>query len=134
MADKSHLPLVYSCSGCSSSAQMSNHFAIALDRRGMAEMSCIAGVGGDVPSLVKVAKAAKESGRPIIAIDGCALTCVKHALARHGIEATVAHELQDYAVKKVKGQDFDPDEANEVFERVLLPTVPIVAPVEASAE
>lgn len=134
MADKSHLPLVYSCSGCSSSAQMSNHFAIALDRRGLAEMSCIAGVGGDVPSLVKVAKSAAETGRPIIAIDGCALTCVKHALARHGIEATVAHELQDYAVKKVKGQDFDPDEANEVFERVLLPTVPAAATVDTTTE
>lgn len=112
---------------------MSNHFAIALDRRGLAEMSCIAGVGGDVPSLVKVAKAAKENGRPIIAIDGCALTCVKHALARHGITPTVAHELQHYEVKKVKGQDFDPEEANEVFERVVLPTVPQVEAAPASS-
>jgi uncharacterized metal-binding protein len=128
MTDKSQLPLVYSCSGCSSSAQMSNHFAIALDRRGLAEMSCIAGVGAGVPSLVKVAKKAAETGRPIIAIDGCALTCVKHALACHGIEATVAHELQDYEVKKIKGQDFDPDEANDVLERVVLPSIPSTQP------
>ncbi|MCZ7527935.1 MAG: putative zinc-binding protein [Acidimicrobiia bacterium] len=132
MTDKSSLPLVYSCSGCSSSAQMSNHFAIALDRRGLAEMSCIAGVGGDVPSLVKVARKAAETGRPIIAIDGCALTCVQHALARHGIEPTVAHELQNHEVRKIKGQDFDPDEANEVFERVILPTVPQPIPTETT--
>jgi len=35
----------------------------------MAEMSCIAGVGGDVPQLLKLA----HSGRPIIALDGCPL-------------------------------------------------------------
>ena len=53
-ADK---PLLYACSGCSSAAQMANHLAVKLDRDGAAEMSCIAGVGGDVPSLV-----AKEPG------------------------------------------------------------------------
>ena len=40
------LPLVYSCSGCSSAAQMANDLALRLDRAGVAEMSCIAGVGG----------------------------------------------------------------------------------------
>ncbi len=124
MTDKSKLPLVYSCSGCSTAAQMANHFAVELDHRGLAEMSCIAGVGGDVPSLVKVATAAAESGRPIIAIDGCALTCVKHTLARHGVVPTVSHELQDYAVRKIKGQSFDPDEANAVLETVIMPTIP----------
>src|SRR5690606_21354051 len=64
MSSRAHLPLVYSCSGCSSAAQMANWLAVALDRRGLAEMSCIAGVGGDVPKLVRVA----TSGRPIIGI------------------------------------------------------------------
>lgn len=60
---------MYSCSGCSSAAQMTNWLAIRLDRSGSAEMSCIAGVGGDVPSLVRTA----TSGRPVIALDGCVL-------------------------------------------------------------
>ncbi|WP_258292173.1 putative zinc-binding protein, partial [Escherichia marmotae] len=30
-------PLVYSCSGCSSAAQMANHLALRLDRAGQAE-------------------------------------------------------------------------------------------------
>ncbi len=42
MASRDHLPLVYSCSGCFSAAQLANDVAIALDRHGMAEMSCIA--------------------------------------------------------------------------------------------
>ena len=62
--NRKNLPLVYSCSGCSSAAQLANHVALQLDRRGQAEMSCIAGVGGDVPSLLKTA----NSGRPIVEI------------------------------------------------------------------
>ena len=71
-------PLVYSCSGCSSAAQLANHVALRLDRAGVAEMSCIAGVGGDVASLVRTAR----SGRPIIALDGCPLNCVQGCLTR----------------------------------------------------
>lgn len=115
MSSRAHLPLVYSCSGCSSAAQMANHLAIALDRRGIAEMSCIAGVGGDVPKLVRIAK----SGRPIIAIDGCALACVKNCLARHGVEATEYHLLSDQGVRKRYQADFDVEEAERVLEAMI---------------
>jgi uncharacterized metal-binding protein len=69
--DTDALPLVYSCSGCSSAAQLANHLALRLDRDGTAEMSCIAGVGGQVPSLVRTAQHAARTGRPIFALDGC---------------------------------------------------------------
>lgn len=108
------LPLVYSCSGCSSAAQLANHVAIRMDREGHAEMSCIAGVGGDVPSLVRTAK----SGRPIIAIDGCVLSCVRNSLARHGIAPAVHHDLSKLGIKKRYGTDFDPQDAQKVFERI----------------
>jgi uncharacterized metal-binding protein len=108
------LPLVYSCSGCSSAAQAANYIALALDHRGKAEMSCIAGVGGDVPSLVKVAK----SGRPIIALDGCNLNCVKNSLARHGVEPAVHHILSDYGVKKRYHEMFDKAQVEGLVERI----------------
>lgn len=113
--DRSKLPLVYSCSGCSSAAQTSNAVAIALDRQNLAEMSCIAGVGGDVPKLVKVAK----SGRPIVGIDGCALSCVKSTLARHGVQPTVWHELSQYDVEKVYGADPDQENVKKVTNIVI---------------
>jgi uncharacterized metal-binding protein len=105
------LPLVYACSGCSSAAQMANHLAIALDRAGHAEMSCIAGVGGDVPSLVKLAR----SGRPVIALDGCVLGCVRNCLARHGVAAASYHLLAEKGVRKKYHQDFDPTEAEAIL-------------------
>lgn len=108
-------PLVYSCSGCSSAAQMANNIAIQLDREGVAEMSCIAGVGGDVRKLVKVAK----SGRPVIGIDGCPLACVKSALARHDVEMLSWHELSGYEVEKVYGMDFEPEQAEKVKQQII---------------
>lgn len=114
MRSRDHLPLVYSCSGCSSAAQMANYLAIQLDRRGLAEMSCIAGVGGDVPKLVRTA----TSGRPIIAIDGCVLACVRNCLARHGVEARDYHLLSDHGVRKRYQQDFDRDEADRVLDEM----------------
>jgi len=98
------MPLVYSCSGCSSAAQTANSIAIKMDREKVAEMSCIAGVGGDVKPLVRTAK----SGREIIAIDGCPLECCKHILARHEIEAKHHFVLSNFEVPKKKGVDPDP--------------------------
>ncbi len=109
-----HFPLVYSCSGCSSVAQMANHVAVQLDRRGIAEMSCIAGVGGDVPHLLKIAR----SGRPIIALDGCPLACTKSTLARHGIAPDYYHQFNDYGVKKRYHADFDVQDAEKIIEKV----------------
>lgn len=108
------LPLVYACSGSSSAAQLANHVAVQLDRRGVAEMSCIAGVGGDVAHLLKIA----QSGRPIVALDGCPLVCVQSCLARHGLHAQRHYQLQHYGIKKRQHADFDPAQAQAVFEQV----------------
>ncbi|HMW39812.1 MAG TPA: putative zinc-binding protein [Saprospiraceae bacterium] len=90
------LPLVYSCSGCSNVAQLANDLAVVLDREGHAEMSCIAGVGGNIKGLVKIAK----SGRPILAIDGCPIACVKNTLALHQVEPRWHLELSQLDLKK----------------------------------
>jgi len=107
-------PLVYSCSGCSSAAQLANGLAVRIDRSGAAEMSCIAGVGGDVPSLVRVAR----SGRPIVALDGCPLVCVRSTLARHGVTPDLHVVLSDHGVKKRFHQDFDEAEADAVLAEI----------------
>ena len=113
-ADQS-LPIVYSCSGASSAAQMANHIAVRLDRLEVAEMSCIAGVGGDVKPLVRVAK----SGRPIIALDGCPLHCAAKILQRQGLCADKHYDLSKMDVSKRKHEDFDPQQAAQVLEKIV---------------
>lgn len=110
------LPIVYSCSGCSSAAQMANHIAIKLDRSDLAEMSCIAGVGGNVKKLVKTAKA----GRKIVVIDGCPLACSKACLSNHDIVPDLHYDLSKLGVKKVQREDYDPIQAAEILDEIAL--------------
>jgi len=78
-------------------------------------MSCISGVGGDVPSLVKIAK----SGRSILAIDSCSLRCVGHTLARHGVRPSAHLVLSNFGVKKRFHREFDQNEAAAVYRSAL---------------
>lgn len=111
------LPLVYSCSGCSSAAQLANHLAVRLDRAGEAEMSCIAGVGGGVKPLVRLAQRAAEAGRPILAIDGCPLACVQACLQRVGVAPDAVLRLDAEGVRKLQHGDFDPAQAEVLLGR-----------------
>jgi uncharacterized metal-binding protein len=114
MSIRPQQPLVYSCSGCSSAAQLANAVALKLDRSNIAEMSCIAGIGGDVPPMLRTAK----SGRPIVALDGCALACVMNSLARHGLAPALYFDLSEQGVRKRQHADFDPVQAQRVFRTV----------------
>jgi len=118
------LPLVYSCSGCSSAAQMANHLALQLDRAGLAEMSCIAGVGGGVEGLVRTAR----SGRRIVALDGCVLHCARACLGRVGVEPDVHLTLSEHGVRKRKHSDFDIDQARRLLEEQVRPRVAELIP------
>jgi uncharacterized metal-binding protein len=108
-------PLVYSCSGCSNVAQLANDIARTLDRTGHADMSCIAGVGGDVLGLVRIAK----SKRPIIAIDGCSLGCVKAVLNRHDVSPTIHYDLSKEGFKKKQHEDFDTSSTFDMLGKII---------------
>ena len=125
---KKNLPLVYSCSGCSSAAQLANHVALKLDRMEIAEMSCIAGVGGDVPALVKTAK----SGRPILVLDGCPMECAKNCLKRHDVTPDRHIQLAEYGVKKRKHQDFDPAQAHSLIQEAVGVALELDTPLHGS--
>ncbi|MEZ5627429.1 MAG: putative zinc-binding protein [Rhodocyclaceae bacterium] len=123
----SERPIVYSCSGCSSAAQLANHVALRLDREGLADMSCIAGVGGHVAPLVHLAR----SGRPLIALDGCVLACVRETLAQHGLAPAVQIRLDEFGVRKLKKTDFDPAQAADLYPRLLGRLAAVLRPDEA---
>ena len=90
---------------------MANYLAVQMDRKGLAEMSCIAGVGGNVKKLVKTAM----SGRKIVAIDGCPLACSKACLKNLSIWPDLHIELTALGVKKKQPEDFDKEQADEIL-------------------
>ena len=108
-------PLVYSCSGCSNIAQLANQLAIDLDREHLAEMSCIAGIGGGVESLVKKAR----SGRRIIALDGCPLHCVKNCLKQRCLQADLHYTLSEFGIRKRYHLDFDEADLEKIKQHLL---------------
>lgn len=83
-----------------------------MDRDGLADMSCIAGVGGDVPSLVRKAKEAET----LIAIDGCELRCAAASLKRHGLPCSLHYDLSKMGVEKKYHEDFKQEEAAQTYE------------------
>jgi hypothetical protein len=76
-------------------------------------MSCIAGVGGGVTGLVRTA----QSGRRILALDGCVLRCAVACLANAGVVADTHLVLSGYGVKKRRHADFDAGEAQAIYQQ-----------------
>ncbi|WP_066224283.1 putative zinc-binding protein [Formosa haliotis] len=109
------LPLIYSCSGCSNVAQLANDIAIKTNTDGLAEMSCIAGVGGKVKSLVKKAK----SNKPIIAIDGCPLQCAKACLSGIDVIPDEHIILTDYNFKKQYDAKLQLEDEQDIYNTIV---------------
>ncbi|MAI33275.1 MAG: zinc-binding protein [Rhodopirellula sp.] len=114
MTARKQRPLIYSCSGCSDVAQLANNAAVTLDHAGEFEMSCISGVGGKVPSLVKTAR----SGRKITVIDGCPLHCARACLENIGVEPDEHVRLYEFGFKKHYGQSYGNDAVEEVCDEI----------------
>lgn len=74
-------PVIYSCSGCSDAGELADRVARELNRQGVGEMSCLAGIGGRVKPLMLKAQRAES----IVVIDGCPLNCARHTLMNAGV-------------------------------------------------
>lgn len=107
---------VYSCSGCSNVAQLANSVAVKLDREGIAKMSCIAGVGGDIASLVKTAQQSEK----ILVLDGCPLQCAAKCLDRHHVKADAHLILTEHGLCKNQSEDVSSETVEEFFGKASL--------------
>ncbi|MBT0962625.1 putative zinc-binding protein [Denitromonas iodatirespirans] len=108
-------PLVYACSGCTTAAQMTNYLALKLDRLGLAEMSCVVGVGAGISHLLQLAR----SGRPILVLDGCHLACARQCLTNQGIAPDRHLVMTRLGVGAQRYRDLDPTEAEAVAAQVV---------------
>ena len=88
--------MVYACSGCSDAGELADRIARQLARDGAAELSCLAGIGGRVKSLV--AKA--ENAQRILPIDGCPLNRTRHTLELAGFKNLEHLELHMLGFRK----------------------------------
>jgi uncharacterized metal-binding protein len=95
-APKKPATVVYACSGCSDAGEIADHIARQLTRDGAARMSCLAGIGGRVKSLVSTAEQAER----ILVVDGCPLNCAAHTLKLAGFQKFDHLELHKIGIRK----------------------------------
>jgi uncharacterized metal-binding protein len=88
--------VVYACSGCSDAGELADRIARRLNSENIAEMSCLAGIGGRVKPLVNKAATADR----ILAIDGCPLNCTRHTLELAGFNKFEHLELHKLGLRK----------------------------------
>ena len=88
--------VVYACSGCSDAGEIADRVARQLTRDGAAKMSCLAGIGGRVKSLVSTAEKAER----ILVVDGCPLNCAAHTLKLAGFNQFDHLELHKIGIRK----------------------------------
>jgi uncharacterized metal-binding protein len=88
--------VVYACSGCSDAGEIADRVARQLTRDGVAQMSCLAGIGGRVKSLVLKA----ENAERILVVDGCPLNCARHTLELAGFKKFDHLELHKLGIRK----------------------------------
>lgn len=109
-------PVVFACAGCSFAGRLAYDLAQEFDRRGIAEMSCLAGLGANHPSFRR-----KLRDRPAWIIDGCPIECSQGVFDRNGDRADVHIRLHELGFKKTtpppEGVDLD-ELAESVLERV----------------
>jgi uncharacterized metal-binding protein len=89
-------PIIYACSGCSDAGELADRIARRLNKEGVGQMSCLAGVGGRVKHLVAVAERADR----ILVIDGCLINCARKTLELAGVRKFEHLALQELGFRK----------------------------------
>lgn len=87
--------LILACSGGSNVGQISNRVMIELDKSGMGNAYCLAGIGAALSGFIESAKAAQT-----ILIDGCPVGCGKKAFEKYGIEPTKYVVITELGIEK----------------------------------
>jgi uncharacterized metal-binding protein len=103
------LPIVYACAGCSNAGRLSYNLARAIDDRGAAEMSCLAGVAARKPTFLKQLR-----GREVWLIDGCPIECAGGVMREAGLAVDVHVKLHQLGVRK-----HEPAPSPERFEELV---------------
>ena len=92
------LPLLFACSGCSPAGRLAYDIALELDRRGVAEMSCLAGIGARKSHFLK-----QLAGRDVWIVDGCPIECARGVLELQHGGADAHIRLHELGVRKSSG-------------------------------
>lgn len=87
--------LIACCSGASNVGQAANNAMIELDKQGIGNAFCLAGVGAALSGFIESAKAGKT-----LVIDGCPTKCGKMVFEKYGITPTQHFVVTEMGIEK----------------------------------
>ena len=90
--------LIFSCSGAADTGHLSDLAARKLTTEGKGRMFCMAGIAGQVDSILNTTRAADK----ILAIDGCPVDCVRKTLELSGFKNFAHIRITDLGMEKGK--------------------------------
>ena len=90
--------LIFACSGAADVGAVADRAARKLTVDGAGKMYCLAGIGGQVPGILKTTQEAEK----ILAIDGCPLDCTKLSLEEAGFTEFEHMKVTDLGLEKGK--------------------------------
>lgn len=106
--------IILACSGASNVGQLANEVAKELSDGNGFKMSCVAGIGAHVPTIVDTAKAARK----VVVIDGCPVTCGKKAADLAGVCIHDHFIITELGIKKSYNLDIDTVTISQITERI----------------
>jgi uncharacterized metal-binding protein len=107
--------LILGCSGGSNAGQVANNVMIELDRSGVGNAYCLAGLGADLSGFVESARA----GRTIL-IDGCPVACGKKTLEKHGITPSRYFVVTELGIEKKHAFDNLAKETEDALRQIVV--------------
>lgn len=106
--EKKNKPVIYACAGCSGAGQVAYKIALALDKKGIAEMSCLAGLASKQKTFIN-----KIKNRDLWIADGCTIECSKSIFNNMNLSETKHIRLHKLGIKK----NIDPNKID--IERII---------------
>jgi uncharacterized metal-binding protein len=107
--------LIFCCSGASNVGVLSYLASIRLAQKGFGNFSCIAGIGGNIPPMIRAAKDAEER----IIIDGCPTGCGRRILDSNLIPIDRYVIVTDLGIKKTHDFNVDDCDVDIIVKEVL---------------
>ncbi|HEY3278605.1 MAG TPA: putative zinc-binding protein [Syntrophorhabdaceae bacterium] len=107
--------LILACSGRSNVGQVANNVMIEMDKRGVGNAFCLAGVGADLSGFVESARA----GRTIL-IDGCPVGCGKKMFEKHGITPSRYFVATELGIEKTNAFDKLTEETGKALDQIIV--------------
>lgn len=107
--------LIYACSGAANVAEIADRVARRMMAEGYGAMFCLAGLGADLPNMVKTASEADLN----IVLDGCPVDCARFIFKKHNLQNVKILRVTDLGIEKAKGVKVTDDQINRVYAEAL---------------